>query len=142
MTEGPFTVTDLRAIADQPGFVATQSYSYRYGDTMMVPLLQVPGVSRREVRTQMPPVNMPLPPEQIQANARSEDWYVQREDGQIYGPYTFIQLSGYLESGHVGRNTYCWRQGMANWLYAYQVPGLDRRQGGPPPPPIPLPKVG
>jgi len=142
VTEGPFTVNDLRHISELPGFVATQSYSFRYGDTMMVPLLQVPGVSRREGRTQLPPIEMPLPPEKIQANAGSDDWYVQREDGQIFGPYSFAQLSGYLESGHITRNTYCWRQGMPSWLYAYQVPGLDRRQSGPPALPIPIPKVG
>jgi len=142
VTEGPFTVNDLRAISEQVGFVATQSYAFRYGDTMMVPLLQVPGVSRREARTQMPPSGVPLPSEQIQSTAGSEDWYVQREGGQVYGPYSFAQLSGFLESGHITRSSYCWRQGLANWLYAYQVPGLDRRQNGPPAPPIPLPKVG
>jgi len=63
-------------------------------------------------------------------------WYAMINNNQV-GPITVEQLSAEVRSGQVSRNTHVWRQGMANWVVAEQVPDLASIFTSPPPPPTP-----
>jgi membrane protease subunit (stomatin/prohibitin family) len=65
-------------------------------------------------------------------------------NGQQAGPYDMNALRQYAAAGQVTRETMVWKQGMANWLAAAQVPELGAlfaapppMPGTPPPPPPP-----
>ncbi len=55
-------------------------------------------------------------------------------NGQQMGPYTVSQLSGLVATGQFTRQTYVWKQGMANWDFASNVPELSQIFGAVPPP--------
>ena len=61
-------------------------------------------------------------------------------NGQQYGPYNMQQLQQMQQNGQFNHNTHVWRQGMANWEVAGNVPELavlfaPAAPGTPPPPP-------
>jgi class 3 adenylate cyclase len=138
IAEGPFNVDDLRRIAEQPGFPIMEAYAYRFNDAMMTPLMQVPNLSRRRTAPPIPPT-LAAPSPDLLEKAGEEEWFIQREDGRVYGPYAQNKLLEFLDGGQMTRTTYCWRKGMNAWVYAFQLPGLDRRGSTPPPPPLPIP---
>jgi hypothetical protein len=53
-------------------------------------------------------------------------------NGQQMGPYTIDQLRPGVSSGQFSAQTPVWRQGMAGWLPAGQVPELASLFGPPP----------
>jgi membrane protease subunit (stomatin/prohibitin family) len=57
--------------------------------------------------------------------------------GQTYGPYDMGALQQMIGNGQFSAQSTVWRQGMAGWLPASQVPELSSLFGGgtPPPPP-------
>lgn len=59
--------------------------------------------------------------------------------GQQYGPYNMQQLQQLVQNGQMNNQTYVWKQGMANWELAANVPELVCLFGVGPmsPPPIP-----
>ena len=60
-------------------------------------------------------------------------------NGAQAGPFDMQQLSQLASSGQINPQTYVWRQGMANWALAGQVPELQAlfMPATPPPPPVP-----
>jgi hypothetical protein len=59
--------------------------------------------------------------------------------GQQVGPFDLAALQQYVQSGQLTRETLVWKQGMANWTAAGQVPDLSGLFGATPPP---LPPTG
>ncbi|MCH2207531.1 MAG: SPFH domain-containing protein [Lentisphaerales bacterium] len=55
-------------------------------------------------------------------------------NGQSYGPYDMNTLKQHISGGQVTCDSMVWKQGMANWLPAGQVPELGNLFG---PPPLP-----
>lgn len=64
-------------------------------------------------------------------------------NGQQYGPYNMQQLQQLVQNGQMNNQTYVWKQGMANWEIAANVPELASLFGvgtmTPPPPMPPMP---
>ena len=58
-------------------------------------------------------------------------------DGQNYGPYDVATLKQYSTEGRFKGDTMVWRDGMAAWLPAAQVPELGSLFGPSNPPPLP-----
>lgn len=61
-------------------------------------------------------------------------------NGQQMGPFNMQQLQQMAQSGQLTRQTYVWKQGMANWDFACNVSelaSLFAAPGTPPPPPPP-----
>lgn len=63
-------------------------------------------------------------------------------NGQQYGPYNTQQLGQLVQNGQLTPSTHVWREGMANWDMAANVPELapffaPATPGTPPPPPAP-----
>lgn len=58
-------------------------------------------------------------------------------NGQQSGPYDMAQLQQLVQAGHLNASTHVWKQGMANWEMAGNVPELAVlfAQACPPPPP-------
>ncbi len=54
--------------------------------------------------------------------------------GQQAGPYDMPTLQQYIQSGQITRETLVWKQGMAGWVAASQVPELSNLFGATPPP--------
>ncbi|CAM5998647.1 unnamed protein product [Sphagnum balticum] len=140
-TEGPLTLLELAHVTRQPHFEFDKAYAYRDGDAYMTPLVQVPGLSRRSDIPPALPRDMPPLPRGEQPKGAEEEWYIFGQDNRTYGPYVLAQLSQALEFGQMTRTTYCWRHGLSQWIFAYQVPGLDRRQSGSQMPRISVGKV-
>ena len=65
-------------------------------------------------------------------------------NGTQAGPYDLNALQSYISAGQISRDTLAWRQGMAAWTPASQVPELQALFNSPPPlppPPPPLPRA-
>lgn len=79
---------------------------------------------------QMSGVGTPAPP------PGGPIWMV-ANNGQQSGPYTIAQLQQLVQTGHFTPASHVWRQGMANWELAGNVPELISLFGAqvPPPPP-------
>ncbi len=73
----------------------------------------------------------PPPPPQVQ--------YMVSSDGQQSGPFNFQQLQQMVQGGQLTKETYVWKQGMAEWVYAGKVQELATLFGTVPPPPPPTP---
>lgn len=52
------------------------------------------------------------------------DWYYIGHYGQL-GPLTFEQVEELVQGGVIGRDTYVWRHGLADWQPADRVTDLD-----------------
>ncbi len=75
------------------------------------------------------PMQTPPPPPQIQYNISV--------NGQQSGPFNWQQLQQMAQSGQFTKDTYVWKQGMANWELAGNVQELASLFGAVPPPPPP-----
>lgn len=84
----------------------------------------------------MPGAGAPTPPPMPQLQV-----YV-AVNGQQQGPFGLAQLQQYVQAGQVTKDTLVWKQGMAGWLPASQVPELANLFAPPvpgsmpPPPPL------
>ncbi len=58
-------------------------------------------------------------------------------NGQQQGPFNADQLRGLIAQGQLTKQTFVWKQGMAGWLAAEQVPEVAMMFGAVPPPPPP-----
>ncbi len=54
--------------------------------------------------------------------------------GQQAGPFNMATLQQYVQTGQLAKDTLVWKQGMANWTAAGQVPELANLFGATPPP--------
>ncbi len=85
-------------------------------------------------------VNAPQPPPPPGMVA---EYHIVGSDGKQSGPYNMQQLKQMVSHGMLTRETYMWKQGMAAWDYAGNVPevaGLFAAVPPPPPPPPPVPR--
>jgi hypothetical protein len=75
----------------------------------------------------------PPPPPQVE--------YTISVNGQQSGPFGWQQLQQMVQGGQITKDTYVWKQGMANWEIAGNVQELANLFGAvpPPPPPPPMP---
>ncbi|NQU52736.1 MAG: SPFH domain-containing protein [Bacteroidetes bacterium] len=73
----------------------------------------------------------PPPPPQVQYNISV--------NGQQSGPFGWQQLQQMVQSGQITKDTYVWKQGMANWELAGNVQELSSLFVAVPPPPPPPP---
>lgn len=73
----------------------------------------------------------PPPPPQVQYNISV--------NGQQSGPFGWQHLQQMVQSGQITKDTYVWKQGMANWELAGNVQELSSLFGAVPPPPPPPP---
>ena len=73
----------------------------------------------------------PPPPPQVQYNISV--------NGQQSGPFGWQQLQQMVQSGQITKDTYVWKQGMANWELAGSVQELSSLFSDTPPPPPPPP---
>jgi membrane protease subunit (stomatin/prohibitin family) len=73
--------------------------------------------------------NTPPPPPQIQ--------YSVSINGQTAGPFNMQQLQQMVQNGQLTTNSHVWKQGMAGWDIAGNVPELSTLFGAVPPPPPP-----
>lgn len=71
----------------------------------------------------------PPPPPQVQYNISV--------NGQQNGPFNWQQLQQMIQGGQITKDTYVWKQGMANWEFAGTVQELSSLFGVVPPPPPP-----
>lgn len=76
-------------------------------------------------------MNMPPPMPNVQ--------YMVSSNGQHYGPFVMQQLQQMAQSGQLTKDTYVWKQGMAQWELAGNVQELSSlfAPACPPPPPVP-----
>lgn len=67
--------------------------------------------------------------------------YFTAVNGQQAGPFTIQQLQQLAGNGQLTRQTYIWKQGMANWDFAENIPEVAALfvTNTPPPPPSPVP---
>ena len=65
--------------------------------------------------------------------------YTLNVNGQNQGPYNMQQLLQLVQSGQLTRQTFVWKQGMANWETAGNVQELAILFGAMPPPPPTMP---
>jgi membrane protease subunit (stomatin/prohibitin family) len=67
--------------------------------------------------------------------------YFTAVNGQQAGPFTIQQLQVLVCNGQLTKQTYVWKQGMANWDFAENVPEVATlfSTNTPPPPPPPVP---
>lgn len=88
-------------------------------------------------------MNQPMQPQQTQMTPPpmpgTNVSYMVVVGGQQYGPYNMQQLQQLVQNGQMNNQTYVWKQGMANWELAANVPELACLFGVGPmsPPPIP-----
>lgn len=73
----------------------------------------------------------PPPPPQVQ--------YSVSINGQQNGPFGFPQLQQMVQSGELTKETYVWKQGMSEWVFAGTVSELASLFAAVPPPPPPPP---
>ena len=65
--------------------------------------------------------------------------YMLNVNGQNMGPYNMQQMQQMVQNGQMTRQTYVWKQGMANWELAGNVQELAPLFGAVPPPPPGMP---
>lgn len=83
----------------------------------------------------MQQMNQPQPPAPPAAAVAQ---YHLSVNGQQTGPYALQQLQQLVQSGQLTRTTYVWKQGMAAWAMASDVPEVAQLFGAVPPPPPPM----
>ena len=122
---GPFTVSEIALKVAHGQIHPRSAYAFREGDSESIPVEQIPGVNRR---TEMPPIKQEVPPPSFQQAAPPSLWFIYGPSGENLGPYTKEQIQDMLLKGNINRTTYVWTQGYDQWIYAYQIPGFDRRE--------------
>jgi hypothetical protein len=80
---------------------------------------------------QQQPSAPPPPPPQLQFHT-----YI---NGQQQGPFDMNTLRQMAQSGQLTREVLVWKDGMAGWTAAGQVPEMNQVFGATPPPPPPPP---
>ena len=88
---------------------------------------QMAGMMNQMGNTMNQAMNTPPPMPQVM--------YTLNINGQNMGPYNMQQLQQMVQTGHLTRQTYVWKQGMANWDLAGNIQELSPLWGSVPPPP-------
>lgn len=127
--EGPYTSAQLQAMSQMPSTNLNTCFVFREGDAQMIPLFELPGMTRRTPEIPGVPQGLPLPPADVAQRTPPGSWLVYTPDGNLYGPYNFMQLDQMLQSGHLNRFSYVWQPGLHYWIYINQIPGFERRAG-------------
>ena len=69
------------------------------------------------------------------------NWYV-NIDGNQAGPYSEADFENMRAQGMIPPNAYVWREGMANWVFASELPGGTPAAPTMAPPPSAWPAPG
>lgn len=109
------------------GMMAGMMMGGALGNQMAGMMNQMGGAMQGQMNT--PP---PMPQAQYMVSA----------NGQQSGPFNMQQMQQLVQNGQLSRNTYVWKQGMAQWEMAGNVAELSAlfapaSQMAPPPPPMP-----
>lgn len=109
------------------GMMAGMMMGGALGNQMAGMMNQMGGAMQGQMNT--PP---PMPQTQYMVSA----------NGQQSGPFNMQQMQQLVQNGQLNRNTYVWKQGMAQWEMAGNVAELSAlfapaSQMAPPPPPMP-----
>lgn len=109
------------------GMMAGMMMGGALGNQMAGMMNQMGGAMQGQMNT--PP---PMPQAQYMVSA----------NGQQSGPFNMQQMQQLVQNGQLNRNTYVWKQGMAQWEMAGNVAELSAlfapaSQMAPPPPPMP-----
>ena len=97
---------------------------------------QMAGMMQNMGQTMQQSMNTPPPMPQVTFHVSV--------NGAQAGPFNMQQLQQMAQTGQLTRQTYVWRQGMANWDFAGNVPELAGLFAPPPPPgatPPPPPSI-
>ena len=109
------------------------------GGQMANMMNQMGNMMNQPMQAQQPQQQMTPPPMPGAVNVT----YMISINGQQYGPYNMQQLQQLVQNGQMNNQTYVWKQGMANWEMAANVPELASLFGvgtmAPPPPMPPMP---
>lgn len=94
---------------------------------------QMAGMMSQMGQTVQGGMNTPPPVPHVQ--------YFTAVNGQQAGPFTIQQLQQLAGNGQLTKQTYVWKQGMANWDFAENIPEVAAifMANTPPPPPPPAP---
>lgn len=87
-------------------------------------------MQQQAMQSQPPQMTPPPMPPMVQ--------YTVNVNGQNVGPCNIQQLQQMVQTGQLTRQTYVWKQGMANWELAGNVQELSTLFGAVPPPPPPI----
>ena len=107
------------------GFGMGQQMAHSMANSFQQPMGTAPGASAAAAPSAPPP----LPSLQIYVAA----------GGQQTGPFSAQQLQQQIQGGSLTRDTLVWKQGLAAWTAAGQVPELSSLFGAVPPPLPPAP---
>lgn len=121
---GPYSVSEIALKVAHGQIQPTSTLAFKNGDAQSIYVANIPGVNRRR---EMPEIHIPVPPPAVQEEAVEKHWYLNIGDGDPVGPYSVEQVQEMLLSGNITRTTYVWSPGYEKWIYAYQIPGFDRR---------------
>ncbi|WP_328376160.1 SPFH domain-containing protein [Streptomyces sp. NBC_00440] len=91
------------------------------------------GLAPQQAAAATAPAAAPAPAAGPPPLPAQEQWFV-GVNGAQQGPYDSAALSGLVGAGTLTRETLVWKDGMAGWLPADQVPGISRLLGSVPPP--------
>ena len=58
------------------------------------------------------------------ADVTSSKWYICNSSGEREGPFSTTQIVDMRQSGGIGGDTLCWREGMDDWMPFDQLPSL------------------
>lgn len=92
---------------------------------------QMAGMMNQMGQTMNQGMQTPPPVPQVQ--------YTLNVNGQNMGPFNMQQMQQMVQQGQMTRQTYVWKQGMAGWELAGNVPELASLFGAVPPPPPGMP---
>ncbi|MAF91550.1 MAG: hypothetical protein CL674_09780 [Bdellovibrionaceae bacterium] len=121
---GPYSVSEIALKVAHGQVQPTTTLAFKNGDAQSIYVANIPGVNRRK---EMPEINIPVPPPAVREEALEKHWYLNIGEGDPVGPYSVEQVQEMLLGGNITRTTYVWSPGYEKWIYAYQIPGFDRR---------------
>ena len=111
------------------GFGMGQQMAHSMANSFQQPVGAAPGAGPQAGPAAAPAAPPPLPSLQVFVAA----------GGQQTGPFTAQQLQQQIQGGTLTRDTLVWKQGLAAWTAAGQVPELSSLFGAMPPPLPPAP---
>jgi len=118
------TAQAIEAAAKNPGGGASEGIGMGMGMGMAQSMMQNMNQQQNQ------PQNQPQGPPPIPA----ADKYFYAADGQQKGPLSIAEIKGLIEGNTFNKETLVWKDGMAAWTKAEEVPAISSLFGSAPPP--------
>ncbi len=115
----------IKAAAETPGGAAAQGMGMGMGFAMANQMGKAMGQGQQTPRQTSSAAPPPIPQVPV---------FHVAVQGQSAGPYDMAALKQQVQTGQITRETLVWREGMANWVTAGDVPELSGLFGAVPPP--------